>query len=729
MYSRNVINKRLIEATAAIRKTPGFENFEPEYHSIRQVEANNAHFKDLLDPDDPSHHTFIRPLHPDEKLWIKNERLLSALDYAYWSTRYAYIRNWEGNLVHFTPNKAQQIIQDIDAELEEQLRAICMLFLKARQLGVTTDTELRIQHRVQFYPFTIGIVGSADPEKSAKMVQMMERCWENQPSFLVPTFTKYVVGELMEFGNQNSSLAIQHGSQKKGIGRGDTPSAVHLSECSEYLKPEEIIDASLIRAVHESPWILMVFESTAKCRNDWWHKTWQYSIANWHKGRSRLRPTFLPWYVGRDIYPTETWLRSRPIPIDWNPAPLTIKHAERASAYVKNNELLKKYLGDYWRMPREQMWFWEIERAEYAAKGELHKFYAEMPADDHEAFQSANMSVFPVELVAEIRERSAPEPWKVCGFMGTKIPIHLQPDAREIDSTLPVIKIDDGIEIVPLKFNGYAEMDPMNKLVIWEKPYDDFEYGLGVDTSEGVGMDRGVVEVLRKGTIDIPDAQVAEYASPWANEYDLVPIVHAIGLFYSTLVAGVRKQAKLVIECNKGQATQTELRKLGWSHFHIPVRLDQKKLQHSRVPRVGWYTTSQTRPDMLAYAIKSIRDFAIDLNSPWFIDEMTDLERDASRQMLARLAAADGAHDDRIMSLAMVFFSLHILELRGTLRSLQEERAERKSNESAYASYHQGFQGSDLPADSEMRHMLGMIETSYEETPTEGETYPWLREQ
>lgn len=723
MYSPKIINKRLVEATAAIRLKPGFEKFEPEYHSIRQVEANNAHFKSLVDPDDPSGKTMIRALHPDELLWIKNERLISSLDYRYWVTRYAFIRNWSGQMVRFVPNIAQQIIQDIDSELEEQLRAICMLFLKARQLGVTTDTELRLQHRVQFYPYTIGIVGSSDPEKSAKMAQMMERCWELQPSFLIPEFTKYVVGDYMEFGQQNSSISIQHGSQKKGIGRGDTPSAVHLSECSEFAKPEEIIDASLIRAIHETPWIFMVFESTAKCRNDWWHRTWNFSIANWSKGRSRLRPTFLPWYVGRDIYPTETWLRSRPIPADWNPQSLTVKHAERASAYVKNNDLLRKYLGPTWRMPREQMWFWEVERAEYAAKGELHKFYAEMPADDHEAFQSANMSVFPVELTAEIREKAAMEPWMVVGFRGVKIPVHLQPDAREIDPTIPAIKIDDGIEMVPLIFQGYAEMDPMNKLIIWEKPYDDFEYGLGVDTSEGVGLDRAVIEVLRKGTIDIPDSQVAEFASPWANEYDLVPIVHAIGLFYSTRVAGTRKQAKLVIECNKGQATQTELRKLGWSHFHIPVKLDQKKLQHSRVPRVGWYTTAQTRPDMLAYTIKSIRDFAMEINSPWFIDEMTDLERDTSRQMLSRLAAADGAHDDRIMAIAMVFFSLHILELRGTMKSLQEERAERLLHESTYPSYNQGFQGVELPKDSDMRPMIHQLETDYEEV----ETYPWLR--
>jgi hypothetical protein len=90
------------------------------------------------------------------------------------------------------------------ADLEEQGRAIAIMILKARQLGMSTGTEIAVGHRPQFYPQVNATVASSDPDKSALMAKMMELCWDHMPWFLMPVRTRYKVGELIEYGRQNS---------------------------------------------------------------------------------------------------------------------------------------------------------------------------------------------------------------------------------------------------------------------------------------------------------------------------------------------------------------------------------------------------------------------------------------------------------------------------------------------------------------------------------------------
>ena len=72
--------------------------------------------------------------------------------------------------------------------------------LKARQLGVTTLTELAVAHRVQFHPRVNAVVASADPKKSVKMATMIDFCWKSQPWWLLPKATKIEHGMPVEFG-------------------------------------------------------------------------------------------------------------------------------------------------------------------------------------------------------------------------------------------------------------------------------------------------------------------------------------------------------------------------------------------------------------------------------------------------------------------------------------------------------------------------------------------------
>lgn len=692
MYSRAVADRRIVSVQRRI-------GFELERHSLADIRDQTKRLNELVGDDG----RLLRPLSSQEEQWVINERTLCKLDFRYWVLRYCFIRGWDGQLVRFTPNIAQNIVIDVWAMLEEQQKAISIQQLKARQLGVSTVVEMAVAHRVQFYKHINGLVASSDPFKSSKMAEMMERCWENQPWWLLPRQTAYRAGELIEFGDLDSGVSIQHGTQTSGIARGDTPTVAHLSELCDFANPEELVDASLLRAMHESRWMFLVLESTAKGRQNWWHTTWLYSKQYWGSGQARLYPMFLPWFVARDIYPTETWLHSRPIPKEWEPSELTLHHAERAEAYVKSDPLLLKFLGDQWKLPIEQMWWWESTRQEYAAKKELAQFYSETPADDMEAFQSTNTSAFDTDTLTIYRENTR-APVAVFGFVARPdlIPYRMQPDRREVDPQVPPITIRARwntttepfeCQLVPLKFRGYPSTDPMGKVLMYEMPEEGETYGVGVDTGDGIGLDRSIVEVLRKGTIERNDAQVCEFASPYINAFDLWPITMALGTLFSTAVDGSYRQAKMVIDClRNGESTQLEMRKHGWAHFHQWMRYDSKRLNAAHASKIGWYQNSWARTMMMDLLLKAVRDEVIDIASPYFVDEMADLERDETRQSLR---AVFGGNDDRIMALGMVFFSLHILETRGSLHSVASRRLQLRSTAQVDPVYSPGLQASD----------------------------------
>src|SRR2546430_17701624 len=100
---------------------------------------------------------------------------------------------------------------------------------------------IRRPPRSTLFPYTTlfrsrAIIASARPGQSEKMFGMMELSWENQPWYLKPFATFHRAGELIAFAAQNSMVSVEHGAKiKSDIGRGSTPSAVHLSECSEFL--------------------------------------------------------------------------------------------------------------------------------------------------------------------------------------------------------------------------------------------------------------------------------------------------------------------------------------------------------------------------------------------------------------------------------------------------------------------------------------------------------------
>lgn len=637
-------------------------------HTLAQIEHAIAHFDNLWDNEKER---LKRPLTSDEQRFIQNERKLCALDFRYWLASYGFIVNWEKRPVRFTPNVAQAIILDLWAESEAKGEAIWMQQLKARRLGVSTISELAVQHRFQFHPHSNCVVASADPDKTVEMAGVIKYCLDQQPWWLIPKQTKVYKGIPIEFGSINTALTIQAGNQFNGVARGSSPSVTHLSELCEWKDAEDLIEGALLPAILDTPEVFGIMESTAKGPG-WWKSKWEQNKRDWPRGRSRIRPVFLPWYVGTDLYPTAADLRKRPIPPDWIPSDRTVAHAERAREYVLANPLLFKYLAKgnrQWRMPKPQMWWREIGYDAAKESKTLNVFLAEYAGDDFEAFQSSNIPVIDPEILMGYQDRTR-NPIGVYTIIGPDIPQALVTPRRYWDASKPTITVstreiltryDVKYQLIPVTFEGYASLDEDLKLLIWEWPQDGHTYGVGVDTSEGIGQDSAVIEVLREATPTREPGQVAEWASNIVTAFQLWPLVLAVGSLYSTVtpMAGRRMQCRLAIEAwMNGSATQNELQKRGWTNFHPWKYNDSRRPKRDgEVSRIGVYTNQWFRASMMDMLLTCLSEEAIDLPSPYLVQELTTLERVAGEK---KAKAALDAHDDRVMGIGFPLFSLHM---------------------------------------------------------------------
>jgi hypothetical protein len=687
MYSPVIVDEAVKRWSAA----PG--NFKLEYHSVAECQSAVRHFDSLVDRTeikkgdkwtvaravvsrrDPDK-SYLQTLNASEKRWLRNERILCALDFRYAESHYFHIKDDAARTVLMQPWKSQDIFLDLIAEMEEERIALKAQILKGRQLGLSRRIANMILHRMIFRRNRNGYVASSNEEKTGKLFDMYDFVLAHLPFWMRPDETSRRENQILELGN-GSALTLQHGAQTTGIARGATPTDVHISEVAEFDEPETTLESALFEAVHNDPSIFLCLEGTAEGMNNWWHETWKSSKSGWPERRSMFRPIFLPWFVG-GLHPDENWLRAHPVPENYRETmlPWADTHSKMAAEYVLKTDYLRKHLGDGWQMPIEQVWHYECRRDEMIRKGRLNKFLQEHPANDDEAFHSTNFSVFDTDTLTFYRDNAHASPVAGCyGLRGSidHIPARLQPALLSINQELPPIPIramtgmGDALnfELVPLRFNGWPmEVDSakgsIDKIYIWEHPRPGETYGFGVDTADGIDKDRTVIEGLKKGTVYGPTKQVLEFASSKMNAIDSWPFLLALGTYYSMPDRyGQLIQPRMAIEARgQGDTPQKIIRFMGWNNFHPwnDKQMDNRKIELGKFNKIGVFTNSWFRDGMIDMLVKMLRDGELEIGSPFLVREMEGLEQDEFQQSAK---AAYGGHDDRLMALGFILVSLY----------------------------------------------------------------------
>lgn len=663
MYSEPKIIRRL-QASAKIL------GWVPERHTIAEVDAFTDRMKKLefVDPKSPSIVRIVRDPTPAERKFIRNEIFMCSCDADYWLTRYAYIRDETNTIRRFQWRIPQTAAYSVIQDMESSDRSIECQWLKGRQLGVSTILELLMTHAILFGYGVNAVAASVDADKSAKMAGMMFLAIDQCPWWLKPTEDQRKTGRLISFLNQ-CSVSIQSGNQMSGIARGNTPTKIHLSEIADYGDPADLIEASLFRAVHPSPKVFMHLESTGNSNVGWWADTWRFNKANWHLGKSRLRPVFLPWFIGVDIYPMPTWLHDHPIPMDWQPMAETMAHIQKCNAYVRNTDLLSKILGGRWELPIQQAWFWESNYLEHKAKRIEKKWLQEMPADDYEALQSRQEKIFPYEVLTRMELERAKE-YDVFAVVGEGIEDKFFPMENEIDyarARVPITWTGKGDktyrwQLIPLKIQDIENIDAgkwNHKLLVYKYPTPGMRVSVGIDTAGGGGLDRTVFSFDAVEDGALPDEQVAELASDQISAAESYAFAMALCAWYDAWMVACEQVRK------PGDICQLQMKQMGWpsSRVHSFIRYDGKKMQKGKATRKGWYTNAWSRSLLLSMFIAAVENGWYKINSKFLKDECDNFEARTTDSGLTKMEHMSGKHDDRLFAAAISYFIAHDLKL------------------------------------------------------------------
>jgi hypothetical protein len=344
-----------------------------------------------------------RPLSREEQAFIQNELLLCKVDFRYAAERY-FIINIEGREAGpMCPlMESQELILKKIAELElqcflkERQDGILIDVLKARQVGESTLSQSMGAHRFITQNDIFGLVASDEPDNSGYLFDILYRIVSSLPWFLKPRIVDDVKNaELSHDGGTH--FWVDSGKTTRGtegargqLGRGKALSYVHLSELSTWENTDQI-SGSLMPTIHPNPRVLVHFESTAKGRNNYWHKHWNAAV----KGASRFTPIFIPWYAETRKY------RANP-PADWIPNAVTLTHGKKCEAEGE------RWVGHPVRITREQLYWYELKRREYEEEDRLATFLEEYCSDPEEAFQYAGRGIFSALVIDRIERQKKP---------------------------------------------------------------------------------------------------------------------------------------------------------------------------------------------------------------------------------------------------------------------------------------------------------------------------------
>ena len=616
------------------------------------------------------------------KRWVQNERFLSFSSAEYFVTRYAYIRAANTQIIHFDFRIAQRIFLAFLAECDDLQIAIQLFILKARQLGVSTVTALFFLQRILYVANTYAIVASVQVPQSQKLKNMIDTCQDKLPFWLRVPQSSIKTNEPR--WTNGSRLSVQAGAQEVGIGQGDSPSCLHLSELGDYTNPKHTLDEGLFPACHQLPSLFMVLEGTGSMATTWQKESWDLYAAK----KGRFTAFFIPPACASDLYPPESWLRQHPLPEPWESHinDRTRKMRRRGELFVRQTDYLWKVLGQHWEMPKEFQWFWQFGYEEAVAKHAEREFLAANAVTPEDAFQSKDDPVFTqetIDLVTKAREQNYVS-YAITGktiLMGNENEPY-RPNPEIVNGREPEIILDwEGIDeneyrwnLIPLNtFDDSTDSACFDRLLVYEPPEHGAEYSISIDTAHGLNTpneDRCALRVHRYGHNREPDRQVASFNSLRVNSPQTARIAAAVAVLYGTdgnknVTSSNPLLAKFIIEQVRkpGDECQHQLKIMGFLDHHIMHRYDSKgNIDPNKGTQEGWFTRTYTRSILLDRYVDAVNTGWLILNDPISIRQLANFVRKYKEQGQSRMEHEVGQHDDGLFADALAWTTLHDLE-------------------------------------------------------------------
>jgi hypothetical protein len=342
-----------------------------------------------------------RALRAEERDFITNEQLLSRCDFHHWRERYCWFIPDGGGISRLQFWQSQEIFNRLVCQAEEEawdaaqagdpIEGIKFTAHKSRQLGATQYARAITMHRQTTATNQRALAASVDDKQVKELYDRDKFIWEHLPWYMQPSLDPNlgnfdVKAEHLFFAGLHTSILYQDSKQQTGLGQGRQFEVSHLTECASWVY-SNIIRLHFIPTISRSLNTFCFLESTAQGRGNWWHE-W---TEDCRQGRQRgWRYVFIPWYVESTKY------RAKP-PENWRPSELSLLHAK------KIHDTSPEFAGRRIFLPREQLYWYETERAAALQAGELNLFLTNYAATPEESFQHTNQSAFSPELLEALR--------------------------------------------------------------------------------------------------------------------------------------------------------------------------------------------------------------------------------------------------------------------------------------------------------------------------------------
>lgn len=302
-------------------------------------------------------------------------------DFPLYARRCLKILNKDGELEPLCLNRAQIYLHEqLETQLFEhnQVRALC---LKGRQQGISTYTEGRFYHKVQFAYGKRAYILTHLAEATDNLFGMVDRYHRNVPDVLRPT-TSYDSKKELKFAALDSGYKVGTAGTK-GAGRSQTINYFHGSEVA-FWPTAEVNVAGALQAVGKNNGSEVILESTANGVGGYFYEQWIKAS----KGIGDFIAVFLPWFWQPEY--------SAPVPKDWEPL---------------GDELVRMQT---YRLSPEQTYWMHAKNIELGGQpGQIGRlFMQEYPCNSVEAFQaSGDNSLCDAGAVAAARGRRIDDPF------------------------------------------------------------------------------------------------------------------------------------------------------------------------------------------------------------------------------------------------------------------------------------------------------------------------------
>lgn len=227
--------------------------------------------------------------------------------------------------------------------------------------------------------------------------------------------------------------------------------------------------------------------------------------------------------------------------------------------------------------------------------------------------------------------------------------------------------------------------------LIWEYPLKGFKYTIGVDSSEGLGLDNAVIQVLNAST----GFQAAEFATPHIPPDELATYVINIGKYFNN--------GLIVPEINSsGLALVDKLKTKYWNIYKREV-FDKRSKETREV--LGWRTTATSKPVLVHDLEEATREEFITINSEAVLREMQTFVR-STEQGLQGYGAEGNNKDDRVIALGLAYQGIKWLPRMKAPESLAQKKLREYIEQKQLAKQFGENQAKDMIKDRKKKYAI-----------------------